>query len=257
MLWRSMMRIYSKMKRLSKISSLALNHCLVIPFASNKCRQSSTSLDLRKSMSISYAKPARSNAKANLFKVNGITCRSPIRHRHHSLHLELVNSGNGITSTTPKLLAVTFIVIMCFIHAQAFASIKQPLPRWAATKSNEVNARSGPGVRYPTEWVFIKKGEPLEITAEFEQWRYVTDIKGEGGWIHSSVLSGKRSVVIKGPETRELSKSADSKARVVAKLSPEMRCAFKACKKDWCKIQCQSYSGWIQKKYLWGVYPGE
>ena len=45
----------------------------IIPFASNKCCQSSTSVDLRKAMSISCAKPARSNAKANLFKVNGIS----------------------------------------------------------------------------------------------------------------------------------------------------------------------------------------
>jgi hypothetical protein len=51
----------------------------IIPFASNKCRQSSTSVDLRKAMSISCAKPARSNAKANLFKANGINKDSPYR----------------------------------------------------------------------------------------------------------------------------------------------------------------------------------
>ncbi len=137
----------------------------------------------------------------------------------------------------------------------ALASTKPPVPRFVTTKSNEVNARKGPGVRYPTEWVFIKKGEPIEITTEFDQWRYITDVKGEGGWVHSSVLSGKRSVIIKSKNIEPLRKSADKTSRVIAKLSPNLRCAFKVCKKDWCKIDCQSNSGWIEKKHLWGVYP--
>lgn len=148
-------------------------------------------------------------------------------------------------------------LLVALLGAPVFASSKLPLPRFAITKSNEVNARSGPGVRYPTEWVFIRKGEPLEITAEFEQWRYVLDIKGEGGWVHSSVISGKRSVVIKGKEIQSLRRSIGQGARVVAKLEPDLRCQFKSCKEDWCKIKCQSYEGWIEKKYIWGVYPNE
>lgn len=163
------------------------------------------------------------------------------------------NEG-GVPLSSAYLLILIFCLVFG-ISVSAFASGKQPLPRFATTKSNEVNARSGPGVRYPTEWVFIKKGEPLEITAEFEQWRYVLDIKGEGGWVHSSVLSGKRSVIIKGKDIQELRRSAGQGARVVAKLSPDLRCQFKSCKGEWCKIKCQSYEGWIERKYLWGIYP--
>ncbi len=152
---------------------------------------------------------------------------------------------------------LSFILLIFLISSNTYASKKLPVPRFVSTKSAEVNARSGPGISYPIEWVFIKKGEPLEITAEFEQWRYVKDIEGQGGWIHSSVLSGKRSVIITSKEVVAIHKSPDHSSRVVAKVSPHVRCEFKKCQKLWCKIKCQSYDGWINRKYLWGIYPEE
>lgn len=152
-----------------------------------------------------------------------------------------------------KILALAIATSLFLFQTNAYASKKLSVPRFASTKSNEVNARSGPGVKYPIDWVFIKKGEPLEITAEFEQWRFVRDIDGQGGWVHSSVLSGKRSVVVISKEVVQLHKSPDLSSRVVAKLSPNLRCQFKKCEKIWCKVKCSSYDGWINKKYLWGV----
>ena len=40
-----------------------------------------------------------------------------------------------------------------------------PLPRFASLRSDEANVRSGPGTRYPIEWVFRRKGMPVEIGA--------------------------------------------------------------------------------------------
>ena len=82
-----------------------------------------------------------------------------------------------------------FILVLCLcLTTNGHCNNKKLLPRFVATKSSEVNARTGPGIKYPIEWIFIKKGEPLEITAEFEQWRYVKDIKGEGGFYLENVL---------------------------------------------------------------------
>jgi SH3-like domain-containing protein len=158
-----------------------------------------------------------------------------------------------------KISNITLLILafsLCFT-TNGYCNNKKLLPRFVATKSGEVNARTGPGIKYPIDWIFIKKGEPLEITAEFEQWRYVKDIKGEGGWVHSSVLSGKRSVIIRNKEIVKLQKSADLASRVVAKLLPDLRCQFQKCKAEWCKIKCQSHDGWVLRKYLWGVYPDE
>ncbi|WP_425364096.1 SH3 domain-containing protein [Candidatus Tisiphia endosymbiont of Hybos culiciformis] len=134
---------------------------------------------------------------------------------------------------------------------------KLPIPRFASIKANEVNARVGPTIRAPIEWVFIKKGEPIEIIAEYEQWRQIRDIKGEGGWVHSSVLSGKRSVIVVSPELVILTRVADDPSKVVAKVSNHVRCLLNKCKKDHCQVRCKNCTGWLPKKLLWGVYKDE
>jgi SH3-like domain-containing protein len=105
--------------------------------------------------------------------------------------------------------------------------------------------------------VFITKGEPVEIIAEYDKWRKIRDIKSEGGWVHASVLSGNRSVVIIGKNVMPLLPSPANYDEIVVKVSPGLRCALLKCKKEWCQLNCNSYKGWIARKYLWGVYPDE
>ncbi len=150
-----------------------------------------------------------------------------------------------------------FITLMFFAVSTQANSNKLPLPRFASIKSNEVNARSGPSIKAPVEWVFVKKYEPVEIIAEYEQWRQIRDIKGEGGWVHSSVLSGKRSVVSLGKDVINLIKDPSDTKQVLAKVSPSVRCQLHKCKETWCKVTCQTLTGWLPVEKLWGVYPNE
>ncbi len=155
-----------------------------------------------------------------------------------------------------------------------FSAKKLPVPRFVTTKFDEVNVRTGPDKDCPIEWVFVKKGEPLEIIAEYDQWRKLRDINGEGGWAHSSLLSGNRSVIIisnnivplftspqdlSSQDNKSIFEVADKSEQrpIVAKLSPGLRCSLEKCKGDWCKISCKSYKGWILRKLLWGIYPEE
>jgi SH3-like domain-containing protein len=147
------------------------------------------------------------------------------------------------------------IIVLIILSSIAFADKKLPIPRFVTVKFNEVNARTGPAVDCPIEWVFIKKGEPIEIVAEYEQWRKVRDFKGEGGWVNASGISGKRSVIITAKNTIPLLSAPGKYDKIVVKVSPGVRCGFKKCEGDWCQIECQDYKGWISKKYLWGVYP--
>src|SRR4030095_12903685 len=62
-----------------------------------------------------------------------------------------------------------------------------PIPRFASLRSDEVNVRTGPGTRYPVDWVFKRKGMPVEIVAEYENWRKIRDWKGARGWGHQRV----------------------------------------------------------------------
>lgn len=149
-----------------------------------------------------------------------------------------------------------FIIMILPLLAIAHDS-KLPLPRFASIKSNEVNARVGPTIKSPIEWVFVKKGEPVEIIQEYEQWRQIRDISGEGGWVHSSVLSGKRSVIIISPTIVNLTKTPSDKHKIIAKIHPKVRCLLNKCKGLACQINCQNKVGWVPKAALWGVYNNE
>src|SRR5262245_34959241 len=67
-----------------------------------------------------------------------------------------------------------------------------PVPRFASLRSDEVNVRTGPGTRYPVDWVFKRKFMPVEVVAEFENWRKIRDWQGASGWVHQSLLTGRR-----------------------------------------------------------------
>lgn len=132
-----------------------------------------------------------------------------------------------------------------------------PVPRFVTIKFDEVNARTGPENDCPIGWVFTKKGEPVEVIAQYGQWRKIRDIDNDGGWVHSSVISGNRSVIINSNLNINLMDNPDVGSQVIAVLAPKIRCKLLKCHPDWCRINCQSYKGWVPLKSLWGVYPEE
>lgn len=167
----------------------------------------------------------------------------------------------SIKNLRANLFKICYVMLLFFltfsISSIAVARDKLPVPRFVSIKFNEVNVRTGPAKDCPIEWVFIKKGEPVEIIAEYEEWRKVRDIKGEGGWAHASVLSGNRFVVIVANNLAPLLSAPEKYDKIIAKLSPDLRCSLKKCKHDWCMVECKNYKGWIPKKHIWGVYPEE
>jgi SH3-like domain-containing protein len=131
-----------------------------------------------------------------------------------------------------------------------------PIPRFASLRSDEVNVRTGPATRYPIDWVFKRKGMPVEIVAEYENWRKIRDWQGASGWVHQSLLTGKRGFIIPS-KPANLHKTPATSAEVVAKLEPEVMGEIRSCAGDWCRVKTASISGWIERNSLWGVYKSE
>lgn len=154
-----------------------------------------------------------------------------------------------------KNLILLSLILISFISTEA--ANKSSLPRFASTKSDKVNLRKGPDKDYPIEWVIVKKNEPLEITHEYEQWRHVKDQSGEGGWVHKSMLSNARFIVILGKEPQKIYASAKNNAKTIAYVAPKIRCKANSCDKSWCNIECKNIRGWIEQQNIWGVYPDE
>lgn len=133
-----------------------------------------------------------------------------------------------------------------------------PLPRFVSLRSDEVNLRTGPGQRYPIDWTYTRKDLPVEIIAEFEAWRKIRDWQGTEGWVHQSMLSGRRAMVVIGgahPLRGSDSDAADRLAQVdegvVGRL---LRCPRA---KEYCKVEVGGVQGWMRRDEIWGVYKSE
>ncbi len=74
-----------------------------------------------------------------------------------------------------------------------------PLPRFASLRADKVNMRAGPGERYPIQWVYHRRGLPVQIEREFDVWRLVEDSDGVKGWVHQATLAGARDFVVPSP----------------------------------------------------------
>ncbi|WP_151717900.1 SH3 domain-containing protein [Gemmobacter serpentinus] len=131
-----------------------------------------------------------------------------------------------------------------------------PLPRFVTLKTDEGNARRGPGLSHRIDWVFTRAGMPLRVTAEYENWRRVEDQEGLGGWVHYSLLSGVRSVIISA-ELADFRASADTDAEVVLRAERGVIARVLQCNEDWCRLTVEGERGWVSKAALWGVEPGE
>lgn len=66
------------------------------------------------------------------------------------------------------------LAIAIFIVVSAYsrrAGNDGPPSRFVTVKAEKANVRAGPGKRYPVRWVFTQPGVPVEIMAEYDNWR--------------------------------------------------------------------------------------
>ncbi len=129
-----------------------------------------------------------------------------------------------------------------------------PIPRFVSLKSDETNIRTGPGTRYPIQWVFKRAHMPVEVVDEFDLWRKIRSEDGTTGWVHHTMLSGKRYAMVTGAEAHVMHIDASEGSKPLFKVAPEVIGALDECVPDWCRIQVEGRKAWIQKHYLWGVY---
>jgi SH3-like domain-containing protein len=135
-----------------------------------------------------------------------------------------------------------------------------PVPRYVSLKSDHVNVRAGPTKDNDVAWVYTRAGLPVEITAEFENWRRVRDSEGAEGWVYHSLLSGRRTAVVTMKNKDDLAslyESASSSSPVAARLQAGVVAQVKKCDSHWCHIAGNGFDGWIEQQRLWGVYADE
>ena len=162
-----------------------------------------------------------------------------------------------------RFLIAIFVLLLSFPAlaqeepVKGFRDTNLPLPRFVSLKSAKVYARAGPALRYPIRWIYKRDALPVEIIQEFDNWRKVRDIDGEDGWVHQSLLSGERTVLVQAEDLVALRERSNNKARMVARLEPNVVAHLNKCNGDWCRIEISGFRGWIERNLLWGIYADE
>lgn len=157
---------------------------------------------------------------------------------------------------------VGLIAVSLYFSPAAAAEIKSgpvtnlPLPRYVSMKASEGNARRGPSLTHRIDWVFTQRDMPLRIVAEHGHWRRVEDRDGQGGWVHYSLLSGVRTVIVE-EQTLRLYSRPDTSAPATADLEAGVIARLDKCGPVWCQLKSGGYKGWAAKEHLWGVAPDE
>jgi SH3-like domain-containing protein len=133
-----------------------------------------------------------------------------------------------------------------------------PLPRFVSLRAAEVNMRTGPGVQYPVEWVYRRQSLPMEVIAEYGTWRKVRDWQGTQGWVHQSMLSGRRAMIVTG-KVRTVRGSQSTKSAAIAKVEPGVIGQLVECPREgsWCRIDVDGREGWLRRVEFWGIYRSE
>jgi SH3-like domain-containing protein len=129
--------------------------------------------------------------------------------------------------------------------------------------------RRGPGDDHPIVWKYVRKNLPVEIVNEYDVWRKVRDVDGAEGWISANMLAGERryGVVRTAAKGAPSSKVAGwslwrrpiAKGEALAIAQAGVIAEIKRCPAadSFCEVKAGGMKGWIERKALWGVYPGE
>ena len=127
------------------------------------------------------------------------------------------------------------------------------IPRMASLKKSLTYVRTGPGKEFPIKSEINQKGYPVEIIAEFNNWRKIKTRSNLSGWIHTQLLSSFKTGLI--VSNTLLKKRPLNSSRNLAKLLPDLLIKIKKCKLTWCYIQViknEKFFGWVKMKNIWG-----
>ena len=131
------------------------------------------------------------------------------------------------------------------------------IPRFVSLKSNNSNLRVGPGENYPIKLKYIVANTPVEIIDEYIDWRKINDYEGNNGWLHKSLIKGKRFAIVNTPYQEGLQVFNKPKGKNIGKIGKKNVLEVKTCLMNWCKIKYRKNTGWVNKLNLWGIYDSE
>ena len=139
----------------------------------------------------------------------------------------------------------------------AVAQDKKP-PYWASIASGEAMMRTGPGRNYPGIWLYKRRDLPIRVVKTYPNWRMIEDPEGTQGWMLVSLLSDRRTAIVKPGDPRPVRANPNDGAKVRYMAEQGVVGRISKCKGDgWCRIGIGNRQGYVRTSDLWGVADNE
>jgi len=130
-------------------------------------------------------------------------------------------------------------------------------PHFVSLASNKVYMREGPTYDHRVLWVYRRKGLPVLLSAQFDVWRRVQDSDGAVGWVHSTMISDARTILVTSKAPAALRSAEPPNSKILALAQPGVIAKLEACGPQACQVSSGGVEGWIDKKNIWGVIAGD
>jgi SH3-like domain-containing protein len=148
------------------------------------------------------------------------------------------------------------VALLLAVAAPASGLEKKP-PYWASIASGEAMMRAGPGRNYPGTWLYKRRDLPVKVIQVYPNWRKIEDPDGEQGWMLVTLLSDRRTAIIKPGNLRDIHVKRDANSPVRYRAEAGVVGRIEKCDGRWCKIQIGKREGFIAEAEVWGVGEGE
>jgi SH3-like domain-containing protein len=151
---------------------------------------------------------------------------------------------------------VLAIAALLSLAAPAVAQDKQP-PYWASIASGEAMMRTGPGKNYPGVWLYKRRDLPIRVLKTYPNWRLIEDPDGTRGWMLVTLLSDRRTAMVRRGGPREIHERADPSSRVAYLAEAGVVGHIDKCINSWCRFKVGKRQGYIRTADIWGLNGGE
>jgi SH3-like domain-containing protein len=151
---------------------------------------------------------------------------------------------------------IAAVAASLIVPAPAAAQDKQP-PYWASIASGKAMTRTGPAKNYPGIWLYQRRDLPVRVLKRYESWRLIQDPDGEKGWMLVTLLSDRRTAMVKPGEPRPIRADPDEGASIRYRAEPGVVGRIEKCSAGWCRIEVGKRQGYIRISDLYGVGPNE
>jgi SH3-like domain-containing protein len=148
------------------------------------------------------------------------------------------------------------VAVLLTFASPAAAQEKQP-PYWASIASGQAMTRTGPGKNYPGVWLYQRRDLPVRVVKKYEHWRLIQDPDGAQGWMLVSLLSDKRTAIVKPGEPRQIRLKPNDGAKVRYMAEQGVVGHIDKCANGWCRLTVGKRDGYVHISDLWGVGENE